>query len=110
MDMLNEKLWTYSDHSFLPHGSAREPFPSEQLIYLTTAEENPNSANFLVAVEGIEPSQQFRDGFSRIAYIFDGGDENAVAQARSYWKTLKDENLNISYMQQNEQGGWSKKG
>lgn len=110
MDMLNEKLWTYSDDSFLPHGSAKEPFAAEQLIYLTTNEENPNNASFLATVEGWEPTPSFRDSFTKVAYFFDGGDEFSLTQARAYWKTLKAENIPMSYWQQNEQGGWSKKG
>lgn len=108
MDRLNEQLWTYSERSFLPHGSAREPNAEEQFIYLTTQEENPNKAGLLVAVEGMEPAPVYRDGFQRMVYFFDGGDEEAVAQARRYWKVLKGEEHTLSYWQQNDAGGWVK--
>src|SRR5438270_2078119 len=49
---LDEHLWTYSDASFLPHGSAREGDPQTQPIFLTTGPENPNGAAVRLLIEG----------------------------------------------------------
>jgi DNA polymerase-3 subunit chi len=109
MDRLNEQLWTYSEQSFLPHGSAKEPNAEEQFIYLTTTQENPNNAGLLVTVEGMEPTADFYTSFSRMAVFFDGGNPDAVAWARGYWKRLKAEERPLTYWQQTTTGGWEKK-
>ena len=44
VEALNERLWTYADESFLPHGSARDGEPQAQPIYLTAGDDNPNGA------------------------------------------------------------------
>jgi len=106
MDHLNQELWTYSEESFLPHGSQKEPNPDEQFIYLTTSEENPNGAKLLVCVEGAQPESM--EGYGRVIYMFDGRDDAAVQKARSYWKELKTANHTLAYWQQNDNGGWEK--
>ena len=52
MASLDELLWTYSDASFLPHGTARAGHAALQPIYLTLGDENPNGANVLMLVDG----------------------------------------------------------
>jgi DNA polymerase IIIc chi subunit len=41
METLDAHLWTFSEQSFLAHGTARDGHPSRQPIYLTTEDENP---------------------------------------------------------------------
>ncbi|MBI1275765.1 DNA polymerase III subunit chi [bacterium] len=106
MDTLNEYLWTFNEHEFLPHGSAKEPHAEEQLIYLTTAEERPNEAQLLFIVEGSEPAHM--EQFERVIYLFDQRDTPALERARAYWKSLKEAGFPLSYWQQKEGGGWDK--
>ena len=53
---LNDRLWTYDDASFLPHGAAGDGDPMSQPIFLTAKVENPNAATMLVLLSGAEPS------------------------------------------------------
>src|SRR5262249_28695663 len=50
VENLSAALWTYEEAAFLPHGSARDGHADLQPIWLTDAEENPNSASILVVV------------------------------------------------------------
>src|SRR5450755_1167156 len=50
MEALDAHLWTYSEQTFLAHGTAAEGHPSRQPIYLTTEQENPNRAEVLFLV------------------------------------------------------------
>ena len=40
--------------------------------------------------------------------LFDGRDEEAIAEARREWKRLKDEGRALSYWREGEDGGWEK--
>ncbi len=54
---LNERLWTYDDASFLPHGAAGDGDPMTQPIFLTSELGNPNAATMLVRLSGVEASR-----------------------------------------------------
>jgi DNA polymerase-3 subunit chi len=100
---LNERLWTYDDASFLPHGAAGDGDPMEQPIFLTSGVGNPNAATMLVQLSGAEASEA---DFDLVVLLFDGRDEAALGQARGEWRRLKDQGRTISYWRESEEGGW----
>ncbi len=104
---LNEALWSFNKQSFLPHGSMKDKFPDKQPIYLTTGDENPAGATVLVLVDNMESDELHN--YDRCLEMFDGNDQVAVTAARVRWKTYKDAGHELTYWQQTEQGGWSKK-
>jgi DNA polymerase-3 subunit chi len=109
--ILNEHLWTYQDDSFMPHGASGDMAPEDeagQLIWLTDSAESPNNAQVLFLVDGADRDEIKQ--FERCIYIFDGGDDEAVRQARDKWKSLSDGGYNLTYYQQNHAGKWEKKG
>ena len=102
---LNERLWTYDDASFLPHGAAGDGDPMTQPIFLTSDLENPNAATMLVRLSGVEAGEA--DGaFDLVVLMFDGRDEAALAHARGEWRRLKDEGHMIGYWRESDEGGW----
>ena len=107
VDALNDLLWTYEERSWLPHGSAADGHAHRQPVYLTTREENPNGADVLVLVDGVEAG--FLAGFARVVDMFDGGDDQAVAAARGRWKRCRAQGLTLAYWQQGQRGGWERK-
>jgi DNA polymerase III subunit chi len=104
---LNERLWTYDDASFLPHGAADDGDPMEQPIFLTSELENPNAATMLVRLSGAETGEA-DDAFDLVILMFDGRDEAALAQARDEWRRLKDQGRTISYWRESDEGGWER--
>jgi DNA polymerase-3 subunit chi len=104
---LNERLWTYDDASFLPHGAAGDGDPMEQPIFLTTELKNANAATMLVRFSGAETSEA-DDAFDLVVLMFDGRDEAALAQARGEWRRLKDQGSPISYWRDSDEGGWER--
>ena len=104
---LNERLWTYDDASFLPHGAAGDGDPMTQPIFLTSEADNPNAATMLVRLSGAEASPA-DDAFDLVVFMFDGRDEAALAQARGEWRRLKDQERAISYWRETDEGGWEK--
>jgi DNA polymerase-3 subunit chi len=104
VEALNTLLWTYREESFLPHGTARDAHASAHPIYLTSGEDNPNSAHVRFLVDGAMLSDA--SPYARIAYVFDGRDQEAVARARAEWQAAKAKGHAVSYWQQTEQGRW----
>ena len=98
-------LWTYRDDSFLPHGASDEPEAERQPVLLTTDLANPNKADALFLIDGAEAGPL--DDFTRCILLFDGLDEEALAQARKRWKEVKAMGLPASYWRQAERG-WEK--
>ena len=105
---LDDRLWLGDADSFLPHGVAGGDYDADQPILLTTATTTPNRANCLVLVDGAAVDPVEAAGFERIALIFDGNDDGAVAAARLQWKALTDAGISAQYWSE-ATGRWEKK-
>ncbi|HMN36659.1 MAG TPA: DNA polymerase III subunit chi [Hyphomicrobium sp.] len=108
LDALDQALWTYNEDSFLPHGQGRVGHAQEQPVFLTTGPETPNGAGVRFLVDGAI-ADTF-DGFVRVVYLFDGGDPEALAIARSQWTAARQAGCAVTYWQQTEDGRWERKG
>ncbi len=107
VEALDTSLWTYSEDSFLPHGTRADGLPEQQPVFLTAGEENPNDANVLFLVDGAEAGDIA--GYTRCVLMFDGRDDEALAHAREQWKRLKAEGHDTTYWQQSDTGRWEKR-
>lgn len=106
LDFLNNALWTMGKASFIPHGSTKEGSPEDQPIWLTLQDENPNGAQFLIQTDGVtSPSLST---YGRCLDLFDGNDEDAVAQARQRWTDHKNQGHTVTYWKQTPSGTWEK--
>ena len=108
MAALDDHLWSFSDESFLPHGTDREADAADQPVLLTLGEANPNGAAILLVADGAGLPPRI-EGFERVALLLDGRDEDAVAGARETWRRLKQEGHAITYWQQDDTGRWQKR-
>ena len=103
VERLNTLLWTYDPCSFLPHGSRSDGDGALQPVWLTEGDDVPNRAEVLFLVDGAASDRL--DAFTRVCDLFDGNDEDAVAQARGRWKQAKGSGNTLKYWQQ-ENGRW----
>lgn len=112
IEALDELLWTYADASFLAHGRAPDGDADMQPVYLTCGGENPNGARLRLFVDGADlvTNLTAESPYERAILLFDGNDPDQLDGARAQWKTLKDKGFALTYWQQNERGGWEKKG
>lgn len=110
IEFLNSLLWTYDEQSFLPHGSKKDGTPESQPIWLTAENDNPNSAVFLFLTDGANAEIDEISQYERVFNIFDGNSQEAVENARNFWRTLKQQSIDIFYWQQNSDGAWQQKG
>jgi len=111
-DALDAHLWTYRDDAFLPHGSSGEASGASadgpaQPIWLTTGDDNPNDAQVRFVTDGADAADIA--SYSRVVMLFDGNDAEAVERARAAWKSIKAENHQVTYWQQDDRGKWVKK-
>ncbi|MGR3636517.1 MAG: DNA polymerase III subunit chi [Shimia sp.] len=108
MAWLDEKLWQQGDASFLAHGLEGGPHDDLQPILLTTEVDAANEAACLMSIDGAVVSPQEVQASERVCILFDGYDQDAVAYARTQWKTLTDAGCAAQYWSE-ESGAWEKK-
>lgn len=104
---LDSHLWTYSDASFLPHGTARDGQQGRQPVVLTNSIDNPNNAQVRFLIDGA--SAPDLTSYARAVFLFDGRNDDSLEQARGQWKAMKSQGYAATYWQQSEQGRWEKK-
>ena len=104
-EALNNLLWTYDDRGFLPHGSAADGHAERQPIWLTETDEAPNGADVLFLTDGAETAHA--ETFELVCLLFDGNDEEAVAEARRRWKSYREAGHVLAYWQQDNAGRWT---
>ncbi len=102
-ESLNKTLWTFAQKSFIPHGSALDPHPELQPIYITCGKENPNQSNVLM-LYGI--TDGIYDEFERVFVVFDGNDGTLLRQVEEARVKLHTPSNNVQYYKQNPKGGW----
>ncbi|WP_419815119.1 DNA polymerase III subunit chi [Glacieibacterium sp.] len=105
---LDGALWSYDPASFLPHAIDGDD-AAAQPILLTSGEAAANDADLLAVVDGTLPGDL--EPYKRVLYLFDGGDEDALALARRHWKALSHrDGVSPVYWKEGEGGRWEKAG
>lgn len=109
MATFDEMLWTARADSFLPHGTAQDPHPDHQPVYLTLdSGDNPAAAEML-ALKDIYPVPEKTDGYTMICDFIDGRSEESVQAGRERWKAYKTMGHTLTYWQQSDTGAWEQK-
>lgn len=105
---LDAALWSYEPGSFLPHAIDGDT-AAAQPILLTANADAANGADLSAVVDGRLPGDLA--AYKRVLYLFDGGDEEALALARRHWKALKAmDTVTPVYWQEGPGGRWQKAG
>jgi DNA polymerase III subunit chi len=105
VDALDAHLWTFRDDSFLPHGTLQDPSAAEQPVLLTLEDHNPNGATVRFLVDRAAVPEDV-GGYDRIVVLFDGDDDEAVAEARQRAAAAKAGGFAVTYWQVDDQGRW----
>lgn len=112
IEALDNLLWTWTDESFLAHGSTRDGDEAMHPIWLTTGPDNPNAAAMRVFVDGASPGDVLANSASapseRAVVLFDGRDEASLGVARSQFRDLRTAGHALSYWRQSSDGRWEK--
>lgn len=101
--LLNKNLWTFSQKSFIPHGSDEDPDPEKHPIYISCKDECPIDADCLML---IGKTRLDSDNYQRVLVMVDGTIDTDVESAQSMRDSLKNLGHNIEYYKQNRSGGW----
>jgi DNA polymerase-3 subunit chi len=108
IDALDAHLWTFRDDSFLPHGTFREPTAAEHPVLLTVREDNPNAATVRFLLDRA-PMPGDAAQYERLVLMFDGNDDEAVAEARQRWQAAKALGFAVTYWQADDNGRWQRR-
>ena len=110
-DALDAHLWTFSEESFIPHGTPRDGDPADLAVLLTADPAEPGSADPPFTVRFLVDRAVAPDlaGLARAVFVFDGNDPDAVMEARANWKSVRAAGLDATYWVQDERGRWIKK-
>lgn len=104
---LDAQLWRGAPDAFLPHGLAGGAHDADQPVLLG---DNVPTDGFacVMSVGGADVSPAEVGHSERTCVLFDGYDQEALAQARGQWKMLTDAGVAAQYWAQ-EDGRWTKK-
>jgi DNA polymerase III subunit chi len=107
IEAIDERLWTYSDDSFLPHGPTWEAGAEDQPIVLADDESDPIGADWRVLVGGARIAAIGANARpTLIILMFDGADQEERAAARAQWGELKAAGHPLSYWREDDAGHW----
>ncbi len=105
METLNTLLWTYHPSSFLPHGTRKDSFPSDQPIFLGADFSAPNTPSFCVILDGRIPDEPNK--WEGIFDLFQGEDPLTLQKTKERWDQYA--SYPRSFFFQEETGKWNKK-
>jgi len=109
---LDQHLWAHPPESFLPHGTKADAAPETQPVYLTCAQDNPNSAHVRFFIDGAQIAPGLVGEAAprvRAVLLFDGENQDELVDARIQWKELRDAGHALVYQLQDESGRWVEK-
>lgn len=105
-DALNERLWTFREDSFVPHGAIGDGDPAGQPIFLTQSDETPNGATLRVLLNPADAPRFATAQAAEIVVMFEARDEDALGAARAAWKALSGAGSAVSYWREGDEGEW----
>ena len=103
---LDDVMWQRPEDGFLPHGLAGGPHDADQPVLL--GDVAATGFECVMSVSGAEVTLPDVKACERVCILFDGQDGEAVAHARTQWKTLTSEGCQAQYWAQ-DGGRWVKK-
>lgn len=104
MKIIDDVLWSYSTKHFIPHATYLDDSHSDQPVYITINDENPNCANIIMSIGNAEIKQNAE----KLIHLFDGNDKDQLEFARNKWREYKSKDFLIIYWKQNHEGAWEK--
>ena len=107
-ERIDAQLWTYRDESFLPHSASGDG--AGEPIWITDGDDAPNDPQILFLIDGAAAEAGALGRLERCVMIFDGRDDEAVADARKFWTAAKDAGFDATYWKQSAEGRWEKQG
>ena len=104
--MIDEKLWTYKQNSFLPHLSEDDEISGEVdiPIYLSTKNENPYEAELLFSIDGFLPDNI--NNFERVVIIVDTNDKILLEKYKKYYLDINKDFEDIVFYKSDDNGKW----
>ncbi len=111
MQECDDLLWSYSQLSFLPHGTRLDPYPEAQPVYITdVANDNANNASvwafYDIAYAESNLATLSLEGCEKLLLMFDPNQGPYVERLQSM---LKERDINYRIFLQSKDGSWNAK-
>ena len=90
-------------------GTFREPTTADQPVLLTVRDHNPNAATVRFLIDRA-PVPEDAETYDRVVLLFDGDDDEALAEARTNWQAAKSRGFAVTYWQADDGGRWQRRG
>lgn len=104
LENINRLLWTFSQKSFIPHGTIHDPHPEVQPIFITVDEENLNNSSILALIDCDFSNVS---SFERVIVIFSDLNKNSAALAQKQYDSFK-KIYDVTIYSQSDKGSWEK--
>ncbi len=104
---INDLLWNFRGDAFIPHGMDGDKDSEKHPVFVTANDDNPNNATILILTQGCT-NPNIAD-FKMVCEMLDGRVPSQISDARTRWKSYKDDGHDLTYWQQDENGKWGKK-
>jgi DNA polymerase-3 subunit chi len=106
-NMLSNALWEQGGTAFLPNCDVSEPTAEHHHIIFSAQPSIANNANVLIITNMLEYDANMPK-YDKILFIFNGNVEHELTNARGLWKKYQEQNYQLIYFKQSDNGGWQK--
>ena len=105
---VDELLWTFSTDAFIPHATDQDALTDQQPVLISSHHELPANHAELLVIQGRTAAldEAYLKHFNKVMDVFDGSNDNDVAEARKRWAHYKKQGYTMTYWKQNQKGGW----
>ena len=103
----DDKLWSSTSISFLPHATERDDLLDMQPIILATEIADYSDMDILVNLTNLS-LQDMKQCFQFIIELFDGNNIQHLQIARRKWMEYKQSDMLLTYWKQDSMGKWIK--
>lgn len=108
LDEFDKYLWSFSTKTFLPHGTAKDPQPEEQPIFLSTNIVKENSPKVLLSF--VDLKEQDLQTFESIVFVFFGNknEKEVISMYEKHDKIKKNNKMQVKFwLQDASTGKWA---
>lgn len=119
LESFDSFLWSFTNDSFLAHGSMEDPFPEKQPILLSldnmdnssyldeNTKQSVNGAQVFFCVSGATAPQP--ENYDKIIIIFYNDQGEEYQKIRQQWRLYKEKQCKLKYWAQQPNGKWEEK-
>ncbi len=100
----NKLLWTYTQKSFLPHGTTKDVYPERHPIWISSKMQNINNSSVFLTMEALKDIPATH--FTKIIYVLCIHTQDGITLAQQHIKEYTNKKLNLKIWRQTPDSKW----